>query len=137
MINHITLFVSNLEKSETFFSIALRPLGYKVLQRSRHSIGFGIIDEEGKRDFWIKTGGKKKKQHSFSCLAFTASSKQIVQIVNEFYEAALKAGGRDNGSPEYCKKYAPGYYAAFVFDLDGHNIEAVFDDPIPEDNNLL
>ncbi len=126
MINHITLFVSNFEKSKIFFMRALKPLGYRLLNEDPKQLiaGFGIENTEGKRDFWI-AGGTKQKIHSFSCLAFTASGKHMV---DDFYKAALKAGGKDNGAPGYRKKYHPGYYAAYVLDPDGHNIEAVFDD---------
>lgn len=125
MINHITLLVSNLEKSKAFYSRALKPLGYKLLKETPTAAGFGVEDTEGKRDFWIKVGGSKKQAHSFSCLAFTASSKQMV---DDFHKATLEAGGKDNGAPGYRKHYHPGYYAAYVLDTDGHNIEAVFDD---------
>ncbi len=62
---------------------------------------------------------------SFSCIAFNATS---TQMVDAFYKAALEAGGKDNGAPGYRTQYHPGYYAAFVLDPDGYNIEAVFDD---------
>ncbi len=124
MLNHITLRVSDLEKSKKFFLAAFAPLGYKLFVEKPKSAGFGQADIEGNRDFWIKQfelGDTK----SFSCLAFTASSKEMVE---EFYTAALKAGGKDNGAPGYRPQYHPGYYAAFVLDLDGYNIEAVWDD---------
>ena len=76
---------------------ALKPLGYRLLaDMPNHSIaGFGIEDNEGKRDLWIKSGAQNKS-HSFSCLAFTASSKEMV---DKFYKAAIEAGGKDNGAP--------------------------------------
>lgn len=125
MINHITVRVSNLERSKDFFVRALKPLGYRLLFSKESSAGFGIEDVDGKRDFWIKVGEANQPIHSFSCLAFSAASKQAVEA---FYAAALEAGGKDNGAPGYREKYYPGYYAAFVFDPDGHNIEAIFDD---------
>ncbi|MBI4020516.1 MAG: VOC family protein [Candidatus Aenigmarchaeota archaeon] len=130
MINHVTLLVGNFERSKEFYSRALRPLGYRLLEQDRKLLiaVFGIEDVEGKRDFCIKAGGVKQKTNSLSCLAFTASGKRMV---NDFYRAAIKAGGKDNGAPGYRKKYHPGYYAAFVLDPDGNNIEAVFDDPDP------
>ncbi len=126
MINHVTLLVSDFEKSKIFYSQTLRALGYKLLKEDLKKLvaGFGIDDVEGKRDFWIK-GSKTKCSPSFSCLAFTASSKSMV---DEFYKASLEAGGKDNGAPGYRKKYHPGYYAAYVLDPDGYNIEAVFDE---------
>ncbi|MEJ0007737.1 MAG: VOC family protein [Steroidobacteraceae bacterium] len=61
-------------------------------------------------------------------MAFAAKSREEVQA---FHQAALKAGGKDNGGPGY-RDYSPGYYAAFVYDPDGHNIEAVWYDPAKE-----
>jgi len=124
MLNHITLRVSNLEKSKQFFLAALAPLGYKLFVEKEKSAGFGQADIEGNRDFWIHEG-KVDETKSFSCLAFTALSKEAVE---NFYKAALEAGGTDNGAPGYRPQYHLGYYAAFVHDLDGYNIEAVFDD---------
>ena len=124
MLNHITVRVENLEVSKQFFSRALQPLGYKVCIEKPASIGFGTQNIEGERDFWI-TEGTTGSPKSFSCLAFSASSKEMV---DEFYKAALAAGGKDNGAPDYRPKYHAGYYAAFVIDPNGYNIEAVFDD---------
>ena len=120
------MLVNNLKISKSFFIKTLKPLGYKLLVKKETSAGFGTEDIESKRDFWIKYRKIKRDQHSFSCLSFTASSKKMV---NDFYDCAIKAGGKDNGAPGYRKKYHKGYYAAFVLDPDGHNIEAVFDDP--------
>jgi len=127
VLNHITLRVSNLEKSKAFYTHTLAPLDYKLFVEKEKSAGYGIEDSVGKRDFWIKTGevGEKK---SFSCLAFTASSKEIVEA---FHKAGIEAGGVNNGAPGYRPEYHAGYYAAFVLDPDGYNIEAVFDDPSP------
>ena len=131
MINHITLLVTDFSKSKKFFAQALRPLGYSLLaddsdRFSQPAAGFGTTDTEGSRDFWIREDAPQGDAPSFSCLAFTASSKSQV---DEFHQAALSAGGRNNGAPGYREKYHPGYYAAFVIDPDGRNIEAVYDDP--------
>lgn len=125
MINHITLLVSDLEKSKEFYSRALAPLGYKLFKEESDRAGYGVEDVESKRDFWIVLGDVNQQPHSFSCLAFTAPSKQSV---DDFYKAALAAGGKKNGAPRYRPQYNPGYYAAFVLDHDRHNIEAVFDE---------
>lgn len=133
MLNHITLFVNNLEKSKKFFATALAPLGYKLYHNKEKSAGFGQQDIEGNRDFWLHEredatsfDEAKDSKKSFSCLAFTATSKEQVQ---QFYKAAIAAGATDNGEPNYYPEYHPGYYAAYVLDpVDGYNIEAVFDD---------
>src|SRR3989344_4077147 len=124
MLNHITLRVSDLEDSKKFFLAALAPLGYKLFVEKPKSAGFGQSDIEGNRDFWIKEG-EVVDTKSFSCLAFTALNKGAVE---SFHEAALDAGGKDNGAPGYRSEYHPGYYAAFVIDPNGYNIEAVWDD---------
>ena len=67
-----------------------------------------------------------KEGFSFSCLAFTANSEEAVEA---FHKAGLSAGGTDNGAPGLRDNYHPNYYAAFVHDPDGYNIEAVFDKP--------
>lgn len=127
MINHITLRVSDFEKSKKFYLHALKPLGYQLLKETPEQkvAGFGIEDIEGKRDFWIKEG-TRGTQPTIACLAFAASDKRMV---NDFHKAALEAGAKNNGAPGYRKKYHAGYYAAYILDPDGNNIEAVFDDP--------
>jgi predicted lactoylglutathione lyase len=72
-------------------------------------------------DFWIGASANVEPTH----VAFEAKSKSEVEA---FHREALAAGGRDNGGPGYRRDYWPGYYAAFVYDLDGHNIEAVWYD---------
>lgn len=128
MIDHVTLIVSDLERSTAFFEKALAPLGYELLRETEDGrVGFGVEDVEGKRDFWIV---EEVHDHgsSISCLAFQAADKASVEA---FYDAALEAGGIENHAPQYWEEYHPGYYAAFVLDPDGHNIEAVFDEPNP------
>lgn len=124
MLNHINLVVTDLEKSKKFFQAALTPLGYKLLAEHPKSAGFGQADIEGSRDFWIKEGSVGDNK-SFSCLAFTAPNKETV---DNFHKQAIKAGAKDNGPPGYRPKYHAGYYATYVIDPNGYNIEAVFDD---------
>lgn len=129
-INHITLQVSDFKRSKSFYQTTLDPLGYRLLVEHDMSAGFGVNNTEGERVFWISEEPRLKKESgnikSFTCLAFTANSKEVVE---DFYKAGLEAGGTDNGAPGYRPKYHPGYYAAFIHDPDGYNIEAVYDDP--------
>lgn len=129
MINHITIYVSNLSKSKKFYENALKPLGYKVIEvdseREESWVGLAVRDVQGQRDLWIKKHNNKLASGPLSCLAFTAYNEQMVK---EFYENGLAYGGKDNGAPGYRPKYWKGYYAAFVLDPDGNNIEAVYDD---------
>ena len=115
MIAHTTLHVSNYENSKAFYVLALRPLGYTNNMEEGEAAGFN----DGKNtDFWIVHEDAVVPTH----VAFEAKSKQEVEA---FYDAALTAGATDNGPPGY-RDYWPGYYAAFVYDPDGHNIEAVW-----------
>jgi catechol 2,3-dioxygenase-like lactoylglutathione lyase family enzyme len=114
MIAHTSLPVGDYQKSKTFYIKALEPLGYKNNMEYGEAAGFN----DGKNtDFWIS----KEKVVVPVHLAFEARSKSHVEA---FYKAALAAGGKDNGGPGY-RDYSPGYYAAFVHDPDGNNIEAV------------
>ncbi len=116
MIDHIGIDVSDYQRSTEFYSAALSPLGYKVIMEYGESAGMGA---EGKPDFWISQGkATKPKVH----VAFQCGQRAMV---DKFHAAALKAGGKDNGAPGIREDYSPTYYAAFVFDPDGHNIEAV------------
>ena len=118
MIAHTTLAISNYRKSKAFYSAVLKPLGYKNNMEFGQSAGFN----DGKNtDFWIA----KEKTVVPTHLAFQARSRKEVEA---FHKSALAAGAKDNGGPGY-RDYSPGYYAAFVLDPDGNNIEAVWYDP--------
>lgn len=117
MIAHTSLPVSDYHKSKTFYVKALAPLGYRNNMEYEDAAGFN----DGKNtDFWISKQRSVVPTH----VAFEASSNAQVEA---FYKAALGAGGKDNGRPGY-RDYSPGYYAAFVHDPDGNNIEAVWYD---------
>ena len=117
MIAHTTLHVSDYEKSKAFYVQALAPLGYTNNMEEGEAAGFN----DGKNtDFWMVRMDPVVPTH----LAFEARGREEVEA---FYKAALSAGATDNGSPGY-RDYWRGYYAAFVYDPDGHNIEAVWYD---------
>ena len=117
MLDHVTLGVSDIERSIGFYDQALRPLGIKRLYaEGQTAAGYGA---ERKAFFWI---GLKQASQTGSHVAFVAEDRETV---NRFYQAALAAGGRDNGQPGLRPHYHENYYGAFVLDPDGHNIEAV------------
>ncbi len=124
MIDHTGINVANLALSKKFYESALGPLDYAVRLEFEVAVGYGMKDADDQADpggdFWISTGAPYVPR---SHIAFHASN--TAQVV-AFYEAALAAGGRDNGAPGLRPHYHPNYYAAFVFDPDGYNIEAVF-----------
>lgn len=123
MIDHTGFNVSDLALSREFYLKALAPLGYGIGLEFEGAVGFGAETEKGDDpggDFWIGAG---EPQTPRLHIAFRAASEQQVA---EFYRAAIDAGGTDNGPPGERPHYHPGYYAAFVLDPDGHNIEAVF-----------
>jgi len=121
MIDHTGLKVSNPEKSRHFYNRALAPLGYQaMMQIPREHTGGKVVVGYGvppKPDFWLSEGEPQDKLH----IAFRADTRAQV---DEFFKAALIAGGRDNGAPGLRPHYHPDYYGAFVLDPDGHNIEA-------------
>lgn len=117
MIAHTTVPVSNYSSARSFYREVLGTLGYENNMESGHSAGFN----DGKNtDFWISEQDTVVPTH----LAFRARGRKQVEA---FHKAALAAGAKDNGSPGY-RDYSPGYFAAFVLDPDGHNIEAVWYD---------
>jgi catechol 2,3-dioxygenase-like lactoylglutathione lyase family enzyme len=119
MIDHMGLLVADLDASVAFYTRALAPLGYALVMRGDQFAGFGVA---GKPDFWIGTGKPTDKLH----VAFRAKGRAEVRA---FHEAAIAAGGNDNGPPGVREMYHPSYYGAFIRDPDGHNIEAVCHDP--------
>lgn len=117
MIDHVGLKVNNLEMSKSFFEKALAPLGYRILYEiTDNTAGFGIGE---KPDFWVTRGEAHKSPVH---VAFYSEDRETVR---KFHSVAIEAGGVDNGEPGLRPQYHPNYYAAFVLDLDGNNIEAV------------
>jgi catechol 2,3-dioxygenase-like lactoylglutathione lyase family enzyme len=127
MIDHTGLAVTDPEKSRRFYERALAPLGYALLMEvpkeftgGRVVCGYGVPP---KADFWLAEGTPNEPRIH---VAFRAENRQQVE---EFYRAALAAGGRNNGPPGPRPHYHQHYYGAFVLDPDGHNIEAVCHTP--------
>jgi catechol 2,3-dioxygenase-like lactoylglutathione lyase family enzyme len=123
VLDHIVFGVSNFARSRQFYEAALAPLGYGVTMQipsdgppKRTYVGFG---ESGLAYFWIGDGAPLQGQIH---VAFVAKDRLGVDA---FYRAAMAAGATDNGAPGLRADYHANYYAAFVLDPDGHNIEAV------------
>lgn len=123
MIDHFGITVSDIKKSKRFYQNVLAVLGYVLCMDGTDTVSFGVPDGYGKSadpggDFWMSAGVVIQRQH----FAFSAATRADV---DGFFAAGLAAGGIDNGGPGLRAQYHPAYYAAFLIDPDGHNIEAV------------
>ena len=118
VIDHIGVGVRDYDESVRFYSAALAPLGLELVVETgqdNRAAGFGY---RGRDDFWIHEGRPVGRSH----IAFEA---QEPEQVDAFHAAALQAGGRDNGAPGIRGEYSATYYAAYILDPNGNNIEAV------------
>lgn len=117
MYDHIGIKVRNLDLSARFYAAVLEPLGHVPGYRDATTAGFGPPDAAA---LWLYAGDTSNNPGTH--VAFRAPDQAAV---HRFHAAALALGGRDNGGPGPRPDYSPTYYAAFVFDPDGNNIEAV------------
>ena len=117
MIAHVTLPIRSYVKAKKFYKAVLKPLGYKLTMDYPKWKAAGF-KQGGHTSFWIA-----EKKFAPTHVAFIGKSKRAV---NDFYNIAMKAGAKDHGKPGFRPDYGPTYYAAFVLDKDGNNIEACF-----------
>jgi catechol 2,3-dioxygenase-like lactoylglutathione lyase family enzyme len=117
VIDHVIVGTGDFAASKAFYQRALEPFGMSVVMEFGQGCGFG---KEGKPWFWV-TDRPAPGEGSLH-VAFTAPDHATVDA---FHREALAAGGTDNGPPGLREHYHPTYYAAFVLDPDGNNIEAV------------
>lgn len=122
MFDHVEFAVGSIKDAREFYRAFLEALGSEEFfyDENAGEAAFGKGDVTGLLIYGGELG--PRRMH----IAFQASSRKQVDAA---YAAGLAAGGRDNGAPGYRNHYAPGYYAAFLFDPDGNNIEALFRDP--------
>jgi catechol 2,3-dioxygenase-like lactoylglutathione lyase family enzyme len=121
MIDHVSIEVSDFERSKAFYEAALEPLGIRLLMEFESNAGFGKETEHGPKPFfWVDSRGRPAVSG-----AHIAFGVRTTEQVDAFHTAALAAGATDNGAPGLRPVYHPGYYGAFVLDPDGNNIEAV------------
>jgi catechol 2,3-dioxygenase-like lactoylglutathione lyase family enzyme len=124
VIDHIGVGVRDFEESVEFYTRALAPLGFErvaYVDADNRAAGFGV---HGRDEFWIHEGRPVGRCH----IAFDADSHEAVDA---FHAAALEVGGRDNGAPGLRPVYSDTYYAGYVLDPNGNNIEAVFHGDAP------
>ncbi|MFM2340121.1 MAG: lactoylglutathione lyase protein [Candidatus Parcubacteria bacterium] len=121
MIDHTTIHVNDIEISKNFYITVLKPLGYEIIMDfpDAKAAGLGVA---GKMDTWLHGHGCMQTIH----IAWHADNREQVDA---FFTAAIAAGAKDNGKPGIRTMYHPHYYAAFVIDPNGHNIEVVCHKP--------
>ena len=125
MIDHLIVTVSDFDRSKAFYERALAPLRVMATPEfpwgpaQARGVGFGGEDKE----FFLVQGSPITPPIH---VAFRAATRAAVQA---FHREALAAGGRDNGAPELSPEHHADYFAAYVFDPDGYNIEAVCHEP--------
>jgi catechol 2,3-dioxygenase-like lactoylglutathione lyase family enzyme len=124
MIDHVGITVGDIAISKAFYLDALGALGYVPCRNSPKVISFGVCEGHRKStdpggDFWLSEGTPMTPRVH---VAFNAASRADFDA---FFAAGLAAGGIDNGAPKLRTHYHPRYYAAFLLDPDGYNIEAV------------
>jgi catechol 2,3-dioxygenase-like lactoylglutathione lyase family enzyme len=122
MIDHIILTVSDFERSVAFYTKALKPLGITNFVDYEGHVGHADLKGfgDGKRAFfWLKKGEPDPQAVH---VGFVAKDHAEVQA---FYEAAVNAGGKSKESPQTRHEYYSGYYATWVLDPDGHDVEVV------------
>ena len=124
MIDHLGFGVSDYDRGRALYGRGRAPLGFSLMMertpdQSEGGVWAAGCGRDGRPDFWI---GSDEKTSPRMHVAFTAESREAVR---RFHEAALEAGATDNGAPGLRPQYGENYFAAFVRDPDGHNIEAV------------
>jgi catechol 2,3-dioxygenase-like lactoylglutathione lyase family enzyme len=120
IFDHIGFNVSDLQASKAFYVQALAPLGIGIAMDGE---GWVMLGRSSRPQFWIGSFGSSPGPIH---LAFAAENREQVR---RFYDAAMAAGGKDNGPPGLREHYHANYYGAFVIGPDGHNVEAVCHTP--------
>lgn len=128
VFDHLSIGVTDLQRSGLFYDAVLAPLGLVRLAEGRRNICYGPPGFAGEAPFAIlqTAGGESPRTADFH-LALAAPDRAAVQA---FHAAAVAHGGEDDGPPGIREHYDPGYYAAFVKDPDGHRLEAVLHEPL-------
>ncbi len=119
MLDHISIGVRDLTAARRFYDAVLAPLGYRCVFDFETALGYGAENAE----FWLNATEHPVSPDDRSGLHFSFRAPTRASV-DAFHATALNSGGRDNGAPGLRPDYGPGYYAGFVYDLDGYRIEA-------------
>lgn len=120
MFDHVQIKVDDIVSSREFYGPVFETLGYKVVFEVSGVIGFGTSPHDM---FEIRQADESALASKSTHVAFSAKSEDDVRT---FHKTALDHGAKDNGAPGLRPEYGEGYFAAFVVDPNGHNLEAVF-----------
>ena len=126
IMNHVSVGVSDLDRATGFYDEVLATIGASRQHEAPNAVAYGKLFPE----FWVQLphGGGSPAAANGVHFAFFANSKDEVQA---FYDTAVRLGGRDGGTPGQRPEYGEPYYGCFVYDLDGHKIEATYWDAPP------
>jgi catechol 2,3-dioxygenase-like lactoylglutathione lyase family enzyme len=130
VIDHVGIRVSDLAASRRMYEAALAELGFTVLGEGAFEGDAYVLFGRGTSDdFALHAVGTKPGRNRVTTGAHVAFRAPNASGVERWHAAAIRSGGTDNGAPGVRPEYSGRYYAAFVLDLDGNNVEAVFHDP--------
>lgn len=124
MLSHVSIGVKDLSRARRFYDAALKPLGYKCLLEGSEYLGYGAATPE----LWVLAVPRPVPADNQSGLHLCFDGARRADV-NEFHQAAIAAGGKNNGEPGIRKDYGDDYYAAFVIDPDGYRLEAYTTSP--------
>jgi catechol 2,3-dioxygenase-like lactoylglutathione lyase family enzyme len=123
MIAHISIGVRDVEKSKRFYDAVLEPLGYQCIRAARKLTGYGYGRDS--IAWWVVAAEHPVPADEKPGLHFCFRGLSA-EAVDAFHAAALRSGGDNNGAPGLRPEYGPDYYAAFIIDPDGYQIEAYY-----------
>ena len=130
IIDHVGIRVGDLPASRRLYEAALAELGFSVLGEGEfEGDAYVLFGRSGSDDFSLHTVGAKPGRDRVTTGAHIAFSASSADAVTRWHEAAVRHGGIDNGPPGPRPEYSGHYFAAFVLDPDGNNVEAVFHSP--------